>query len=142
MFDYLKKNIVTILLFLLNAIIFWLIGQFNSSVLPLIKNWNSEILIWPLIGFFLLFLIAIFIVIYYYGQLHPKNLFKTAFGIYWDKDKNPICPIDKIPLSHYYQFIRDNQLISGYSCPICKSDYYLRDKVGNNIELKDAINKL
>ena len=72
---------------------------------------------------------------------------KTAFGIFWDKDKNPYCPKCSLPLSQRpfeSGFITSVDLTerkikgSELHCPSCEKTYFIVDDSGIKLTLEEA----
>jgi hypothetical protein len=62
---------------------------------------------------------------------------KLKFGIYWDKNKEPYCPIHEKPLARRQVKI-DEQLKTGLTCYACKHDYWIIQDHGTVIYLGEA----
>ncbi|MCQ8128891.1 hypothetical protein [Methylomonas rivi] len=67
-----------------------------------------------------------------------KDNIKLKFGIYWDKDNNPLCPSCKLPVSYGKYAIGG----TGYRCFSCTKTFPLTDDVGNRLKPEQAIQNL
>ena len=69
---------------------------------------------------------------------NQKDNIKLKFGIYWDKDNNPLCPSCKLPVS-FGKYVVGG---TGYRCFSCKQTFPLTDDVGNRLKPEQAIQNL
>jgi hypothetical protein len=82
-----------------------------------------------------IFLVALFI----YSRTKEKSDLKLRFGVYWDKDKNPYCPVCKNVLASSNSW---GELKNEYYCNPCKTLVNTTDASGNTIPRKQAIEKI
>jgi len=82
----------------------------------------------------LLYLVLFAFYIYLCFKLH-KNL-KPKFGVLWDENKEPYCPICKNPLGRHTTK-RGGSAATGLKCVKCKESLLLVDK-GKKITLEEA----
>ena len=72
-------------------------------------------------------------------HLFNKVKLKPHFGLYWDKKKNPYCPIcKKLILSGYH----NKPLDPHFTCLKCNIKICLRDERGNQMHLYQAVDFL
>ena len=64
-----------------------------------------------------------------------KNL-KPHFGVLWDKNKEPYCPIHKKPLARYK--VKLESVETGVKCTECNENYQLMTDAGKRISLVKA----
>lgn len=86
-----------------------------------------------------LFLLVISLVRSFNTQTEKqKDFIKLKYGIYWDKDNNPLCPSCKLPVSYGDYAIGG----TGYRCFSCKKTFPLTDSVGNRLNPEQVIRNL
>jgi len=77
---------------------------------------------------------------YLHNRIKPKLI--SGFGIFWDRNNNPVCPKCDNILTDYIKISNDPFIRTPYFyCHKCESNIYLKDENGNTIDYKDAINK-
>lgn len=73
-----------------------------------------------------------------YRLSNTRQKLRLVYGILWDKNKNPHCPVCKNPGIQYdnwnYQW--------GYRCLNCNKTFALVDSLGNDVKPEIAIAKL
>ncbi|MDH5829820.1 hypothetical protein QFW80_04720 [Luteimonas sp. M1R5S18] len=70
-------------------------------------------------------------------RLSPKlQALKLKYGILWDSEKNPHCPICKNAGLDYGEW---NYGQLGYFCNSCEKVYGLKDSAGKDVKPNDAI---
>lgn len=84
--------------------------------------------------------VGFFISIVYLLKVKSENSKKLTlkYGIYWDKNKNPYCPVCEKPVA-YDQWQYETW---GYYCKPCKFTYELRDALGNKLQPEKALLEL
>jgi len=68
-----------------------------------------------------------------------KNL-RPKFGILWDKDKEPYCPIHEKPLSRH-KVKMSGKITTGLDCRKCNKSFHIIDD-GRTLPLEEARNQL
>lgn len=68
-----------------------------------------------------------------------RHNLRLKYGILWDNDKNPHCPVCKNAGLNYNEW---NYGALGYLCNSCGKVYGLKDSAGKDIKPDDAIAKL
>lgn len=75
---------------------------------------------------------------YLFLRVFLKNGLRLKYGIYWDDDKNPHCPVCKSPVAYdewaFYGY--------GYCCKACNQIFTLADAEGNKYTPADVLKKL
>jgi hypothetical protein len=59
------------------------------------------------------------------------------FGIHWDSEQNPLCPVDDTFLAMTESGVSPatGKHFEVFHCPKCKTDYRLRDDKGNSVRI-------
>ena len=70
-----------------------------------------------------------------------RNNLKTKFGVLWDKNKQPYCPIHEKPLSRH-KVRSHGKIVTGLGCPECSKHFHLMTDEGKRLTLEDAKKKL
>jgi hypothetical protein len=62
------------------------------------------------------------------------------FGIHWDSEQNPLCPVDDTLLSMSEKGVLQStgEYFEAFLCPKCKNRYSLRDDKGNRVRITTA----
>jgi hypothetical protein len=62
------------------------------------------------------------------------------FGIHWDSEQNPLCPVDDTLLSMSEKGVLKStgEYFEAFLCPRCKNRYTLRDDKGNRVRITTA----
>jgi hypothetical protein len=68
-----------------------------------------------------------------------KNL-RPKFGVLWDRNKEPYCPIHEKPLSRHKVGMND-KIVAGLNCPECKQSFQIITDSGERLTLEEAKNK-
>ena len=139
--EKLKENILSnviskILGLLLSAFLLFLAYR----VFPVL--WGLLVQIPQTITLIICIILSIFLIICltYCFILLRKNKLKPRFGLYWDKNKNPYCPICKKLISTSYY---DNKPLDPYFiCLKCDIIIRLRDERGNQMHFYQAVDLL
>ena len=115
-----------------------------ATSITILLAWVASIVgpaVWPavsaampteaLLPAFLLSLLLnlIFGVLLYFGTRKSEPEFQLKYGIYWDRNKNPHCPVCQKPVT--YGSWHNNRL--GYYCNPCRKLTLLRDPAGNEV---------
>jgi hypothetical protein len=70
-----------------------------------------------------------------------KNL-RLKFGILWDKDKEPYCPVHEKPLSRH-KVKMDGKIVAGLDCRKCnKESFHIITDEGETLTLEEAKKQL
>ncbi|HKU73369.1 MAG TPA: hypothetical protein VJR02_05585 [Pyrinomonadaceae bacterium] len=71
--------------------------------------------------------------------INPPEPFKPIrrFGIHWDSEYNPLCPVDDtfLAMTESGKSPATGKYFEVFHCPKCKTDYRLRDDGGNPIRI-------
>jgi hypothetical protein len=59
------------------------------------------------------------------------------FGIHWDSEQNPLCPVDDtfLAMTEHGVLQATGKYFEVFHCPKCKTDYRLRDDKGNPVRI-------
>jgi hypothetical protein len=71
-------------------------------------------------------------------KFEHSNKLTLKYNIYWDKNKNPYCPVCQKPVS-YGNWGSEHKT---YYCKPCKSYNYLIDALGNKLEPEKVLSEL
>jgi uncharacterized protein YbaR (Trm112 family) len=71
-----------------------------------------------------------------------SNKLVLRYGIYWDKNRNPHCPVCKIPVSYNSWSNGSGGSNFGYYCPPCKHIYPLSDETGKYLKPEEILSKI
>ncbi len=117
------------------ALILWVSYKIGPAVMSAIESvlTNEEIAALLLASLTMNVVIAFLFWVFF-----KKDEFKLMYGVYWDKEKNPHCPICRKPIAAYNKY----QLGKGYYCASCEKLVMLTDAHGKNIEPQQAIQEL
>lgn len=115
------------------GLIGWLSLQLAPIIAPAIKTSLPVEIVLAILGLSLFLNMALAIVIWRLKPNQPSLNLK--YGILWDKDKNPHCPVCKHGGLNYNEW---NYQI-GYFCNSCDKVFGLTDASGNNIKRADAV---
>ena len=72
--------------------------------------------------------------------LNIRKTLKPRFGILWDKDKEPYCPIHEKPLSRH-KLKKNGKTVTGLECRKCTTSFHAIDN-GEILTLEEAQKKL
>lgn len=134
----LAENSVTIGI----TLIVWLIMQILKELLPLVlpsilQNSPPKLILLLLVLSMLGNLTLLTLVL-----LNRNKKLKLKFGIYWDKEAEPYCPICKTPLQtgeHAFTYINGvNYGSANLTCPKCDKSFLMRDDSSKITHLKTA----
>lgn len=111
------------------------------SALVWVGNWVDHHIAPPVLSLvspqflvrLLLSLLVILLLGLAYILLSRNRGLRLKFGIYWDKAKNPHCPVCKNPVS-YGEYVEG----FGYYCNPCSHVYSLSDASGKEYTPKDV----
>ena len=119
------------------GLIAWLSMQIAPIVLPAVQaKFPSRVMLAILM---LSIFINIALAIITWRLTRKRDEFKLLYGIFWDKNKSPHCPVCKNPGLHYDEWDY-GQL--GYRCKHCKETFGLKDSSGNDIKPAQAVSEL
>ena len=131
------KHIGTAAALAVTGLVGWLALQIAPSILPAIeKSVSTKILLAILLlSVFLNITLAVAI-----RRISSKKTeLKLKYGILWDKDKNPHCPVCKNAGLDYNEW---NYGQLGYHCNSCAKVFGLKDAFGKDIKPADALQGL
>ena len=136
--EEIQKNIVRYLVPVIIGLIFLPLGSFLIEFLSLVQKQVIPSLtqksLLSLSGIlFLLVLFQFVWIIYLEKKYHTKFILKL--NVLWDKNKNPHCPVCKIPLKYYGAQTKRHP---NCKCPKCNQVFLLTDNNGNIYSLSDA----
>ena len=141
MIQTIKKYAIQSILVSLSGIVGLLIGAIYSESIPIflpiiIQQLPNTLLLKLLLMESLLLLLIFVIALIQYLKLKNKPILK--FGIYWDKKKEPYCPVCSKPLS-YGLFYIQSQEVDAYvfKCINCNKFISCTNN-GENINLEEA----
>jgi len=118
----------------LTGLLGWLFYQLAPSLTPALQAIPLHVVLAILL---LSIALNVALVVTVWRLSRPQQL-KLMFGILWDKEKNPHCPVCKNPGLKYGEY--GYQL--GYHCNPCKQLFPLADASGNDVAPAVAINAL
>lgn len=120
------------------AILLFVFYQISPYLLEAIDKALSPRLLLALLA--LSFVINLFLLAYLFGLNKNVNssLF-LRFGLYWDKDKNPYCPLCQKPVSTHNFY---GEMKNEYYCKPCNHLIHLTGEDGQKITRKEAIDAL
>lgn len=123
------------------GLIGWLSLEIAPAVLPAIeKSVPTKVLLAILLlSAFLNIALAAAIAIIVRRLASKKTDLKLKYGILWDKEKNPHCPVCKNAGLHYNEW---NYGELGYRCNSCNQVFGLKDATGKDIKPADAVKSL
>jgi len=128
-----KEAVESRLVELFVAAITILLGWILSLVSPAIKHAILEEIpvqvFLPVLLLSILINLALLVVLFLVVRKHDNSL-ELRYGIYWDKQRNPHCPLCQKPV------VYDDWGIGGvgYYCQPCKKVTSLQDGQGNKIK--------
>jgi hypothetical protein len=112
----------------------WLTSIITPVLWPAIKAGIPSEAIFP--ALLLSFVINVILVALLYSATRKEDPFlQLRFGIYWDKDKNPYCPVCQKPV------VYDNWELFGwgYYCTPCNKVTPLKDAHGKNLKPEQVL---
>ena len=118
------------------GLVAWISSQIAPIIAPAIEaSLSTRVLIGFLgLSLFLNFALAVAV----WRQPSKKADLRLKFGILWDKDKNPHCPVCKNGGLHYGDW--NYQL--GYHCNNCNKVFGLTDSAGKDVQPATVIAQL
>lgn len=90
---------------------------------------NSEVLMTIVLLFAVIILVLIFII-----YMNRKRALALKYGIYWDKENNPLCPIHKTPLGVYDNYSHR----IGFLCCKCNNEVHPMSISGKEVSVERA----
>ena len=120
------------------GLIGWLFLQIAPALLPAIELAISSRVMLALL--LLSLLVNILLAIATWQLSRKRETLKLRYGILWDKEKNPHCPVCKNPGLRYAQWSHGGSF--GYRCNPCNKVYTLCDASGKAVEPEVAISEL
>jgi hypothetical protein len=123
---------------IVTGIIAWLFSQIAPILLPAIEEKlpGNILLAILLLSIFTNIMLAISI----WQATRKRETLRLHYGILWDKNKNPHCPVCKNAGLQYAEWGVAGQL--GYRCNPCNQLYSLCDASGKDISPENAVKAL
>ncbi len=130
------SNTVALCVVAITALLGWVASIIGPAVWPVI---SAAIPVQALLPALLLsiFINLIFAVLLYSVTQKSEPEFQLRYGIYWDKNKNPHCPVCQKPV------VYDNWSYQGfgYYCKPCQKVTPLKDPAGNEVKPEQVFQK-
>jgi hypothetical protein len=131
-FEHLGSTIVLSIVGLLS----WLFLSLAPAVAPVLRQHLSVDVLLAVLGVSVLLNAGLlFVVIYLRESESPLRL---KFGILWDKDKNPHCPVCKRAGLQYGEW----SFQPGYLCNPCNKTFALADESGKDLDPTTVIKSM
>ena len=131
-FEHIGTTVAVIIFGLLG----WIFVQAAPIVLPVVERFFPVRILLAILALSITLNIVLGVAIYRLASNRQK--LRLLYGILWDKDKNPHCPVCKNPGVQYdnwnYQW--------GYHCRNCKQTFALVDSSGVDVKPEVAIAQL
>jgi hypothetical protein len=128
------EHIGTAAALVITGLIGWLVLEVAPIVAPAIESAFPAKVLLAILALSLIVNIGLAIVIWRFASRRPQ--LRLKYGILWDSDKNPHCPVCKNAGLDYNEWNCD-QL--GYFCNSCEKVYGLKDSTGKDVKPADAI---
>ena len=113
-----------------------LLGQIGLQLLPFYESLkqaiSKDLLALLTLIFFLLFLVCLIALRYITAK-------KLKYGIYWDKQKNPFCPVCKTTIGHLGKSSSPGFFLT---CDKCKEQPYLNHESEQYNTVKELIDSI
>jgi hypothetical protein len=106
----------------------WIGALISPVLLPIIESTLSQRLLLSLL------MLSVFINLFLLWLLYMatrQNKLTLRWGIYWDKSKNPHCPVCQKPIRPGRYVAAANEF--GYFCSHCNEIYHTTDAEGNAV---------
>lgn len=117
------------------TIVIYLLTQIAVLLFSLINSVFSNKVLIPL--FFISLLLNIFVLVWLW-KIKQKPEFILRYGVYWDHEKNPHCPLCKKPIGSY----DSTRKPPSYTCKSCGNFIRITNQVGNDIPPSKVIAEL
>lgn len=115
----------------------WLALQIAPSILPAIEHSVSTKILLAILLLSMFLNVALAVAIWRFPSRQTE--LRLKYGILWDKDKNPHCPVCKNGGLNYNEW---NYGQLGYYCNSCEQVFGLKDASGKDVKPVDAIQGL
>lgn len=134
--DELLKHTVAMCVAAFTALLGWVVALLGPYIAPAIAK-VPPVAFAPVLLLSLL-VNAILALLLYSATRKPKSEYRLKYGIYWDKEKNPHCPVCKVPVV-YGEYVGHGRV---YYCTSCKKFHRLADANGKGIEPAQVLAEL
>ena len=121
-------------------IVGFIVSKYSDRVwITILKKWNEPLPILIIAATASVLYVVLFVSYTVLCLKIRKNL-RPKFGVLWDKDREPYCPIHERPLSrHRY---KSGKTVAGVDCKKCKSTLELIKDDGVRLTLEEAKKQL
>ena len=113
----------------------------NQEKLVLMLRKSSESLPLLVIVITVSSLYLVLLAAYIFLCFKIRKKFKPKFGVFWDKNKEPYCPIHEKPLPRHKVRLR-GKIVTGVGCVKCGKNLHLITDDGKRLSLEEAKKKL
>lgn len=131
------EHIGTTAALVVTGLIGWLALELTPTIAPAVEAAISTRVLLAALALSLVINVGLAIAIWRLASKRPQ--LRLRYGILWDSDKNPHCPVCKNAGLDYNEW-HYGQL--GYFCNSCDKVYGLKDSAGKDVKPEDAIASL
>lgn len=128
------KHLGTAAALVVTGLIGWLSLQVAPILAPVVEKALPVRVVLGVLGLSVFLNVGLAVALWRSGKERPT--FRLKYGILWDKDKNPHCPVCKNAGLDYNEW---NYGQLGYHCNKCAKVFGLKDAAGKDVKPADAI---